>query len=136
MVRGLVLRPLTKKFCEEYDGKTLEAPAGSDLVAQRYDITSWGVEKRASFWVRASFIQGCKGNVMINKNTCLEKMGSGLGHCEVNSGFTHGFQTSSERVHYAVQTTYSTRDDGAPWNPGAENRSFPLPEDVDGTKPE
>jgi len=134
--KGTSVEAAYKKFCEANDGKELEGKAPNDGVSQRFAATNWGVENRSSIWVRATFIEGCQGKVKIDKKTCMKKLGDGLGHCDKNSGFTHGYTTSSECIEYTVQPSFATRDDWPPWNPGAVKASFPPTEDVDAKTPQ
>jgi hypothetical protein len=132
---GKSIETAYKQFCRDNNGKSLDQLPKVDMRSQRYPITVWGIENRMSFWVRAKIIPGCEGTARISEYDCNKKLGDGLGFCKDNSGLSAGYVAQSECIEYAVETSYSTRDDWPPWNPGAIAPSFPPAEDLDSVKP-
>ncbi|KAF1997829.1 hypothetical protein P154DRAFT_578565 [Amniculicola lignicola CBS 123094] len=104
------------KFCSDNH----DVEVGKDFPDDRYvreDLSSWGIPKRQSYWIRANaapFTQCATG--VIDKQDCIAVLYNALDKCDPGD-ITYGVRAQGGGcVQYTLDVSDVVNDDEPPWN--------------------
>lgn len=112
-------------FCSLFRGRTLTRPEKPGPPLDTWDVLSlkgW-LEDDHSFWISANLVLdadpkiGCDTNTTISEAECVRMLNFAMGHCDPNSGDTHGASIKTDCIAY-VSFTESL------WTPTEGGRLF------------